>query len=75
MRLSHRIVEVPVEAQDVRMPQMALDFYLSSQLVLHLRLLKLVLEEHLQGHDVLALQKDHDTSAATSTCLTIHGTF
>jgi hypothetical protein len=51
-----RIVEVPVEAQDVRMPQMALDFYLSSQLVLHLRLLKLVLEEHLQGHNVLALQ-------------------
>lgn len=51
-----RIVEVPVEAQDVRMPQMALDFYLPSQLVLHLRLLKLVFEEHLQGHDVLALQ-------------------
>lgn len=38
------------------MAQMALDLNLAPQLVLHLRLLQLVLEENLQRHNVLALQ-------------------
>ena len=42
------VVKVAVEAQDVGVPQVALDLYLPPQLVLHVGLLQLVLEQHLQ---------------------------
>lgn len=48
------VVKVSVEAQDVGVAEMRLDLNLSPQLVLHVRLLQLVLEQHLQRHDVLA---------------------
>ena len=51
---SHLVVEVSVEAQDVRVSQVRLDLDLPSQLVLHVRLLELVLEQHFQRDDVLA---------------------
>lgn len=41
------VVKVAVEAQDVRVAQMRLDFNLAPQLVLHVGLLQLALEKHL----------------------------
>lgn len=53
--MTHGVVEVAVEAQDVGVPQVALDLNLAPQLVLHVTLLQLRLEQHLERHDVLAL--------------------
>jgi len=47
------VVEISEEAEDVRVSQVGLDFNFSPQLVLHLSLLELGLEEDLQGHNVL----------------------
>lgn len=38
-----------------KLPEVRLDFYFSPQLVLHPGLLQLLLEEHLEGQDELAL--------------------
>ena len=47
--LPYLVVEVPVEPQDVGVPQVRLDFYFTTELVLNIGLLKLRLEQHLQG--------------------------
>ena len=52
---SHLVVEVAVEAQDVGVAQMRLDLDLAPELVLDVALLQLVLEEHLERHDELAV--------------------
>lgn len=48
-RAGHLIVEVAIEAKDVGVPQVRLDFNLTPQLVLHVALLQLRLEQHLRG--------------------------
>ena len=52
---SHLIVKVPVEPQDVGVPEVGLDLDLASQLVLDVRLLQLLFEQNLEGDDVLAV--------------------
>ena len=54
-RGSYLVVEVSVQAQDVGMAQMRLDLDLSTELVLDVRLLQLILEQNLERDDVLAL--------------------
>ena len=55
LRGSYLVVEVSVQAQDVGMAQMRLDLDLSTELVLDVRLLQLILEQNLERDDVLAL--------------------
>ena len=50
---SYIIIEVAVQAKNVRVAEVALDFYLTPQLVLHVVLDQLGLEEEREGHDVL----------------------
>ena len=45
---SHLIVKVPVEPQDVGVPEVGLDLDLASQLVLDVRLLQLLFEQNLE---------------------------
>jgi hypothetical protein len=44
---AHLVIEVAIQAQDVRVAQVRLDLYLAPQLVLHVGLLQLRLEQHL----------------------------
>ncbi len=46
---AHLVIEVAIEAEDVGMAEMRLDLNLPSQLVLHVGLLQLALEEDLQA--------------------------
>jgi len=48
------VVEISKETEDIWVSEMGLNFNFSPQLVLHLSLLQLGLEQHLQGHNVLA---------------------
>ena len=45
---THIIIEVAIQTQNVRVSEMRLDLHLSSQLVLNIRVTKLVLEQNLQ---------------------------
>ena len=47
------VIEIPVQPQDVLVPQMRLDLNLSSKLVFHARLEELGLLQHLQRNYVL----------------------
>mmetsp|Transcript_37548 Transcript_37548/g.93369 ORF Transcript_37548/g.93369 Transcript_37548/m.93369 type:complete len:203 (-) Transcript_37548:257-865(-) len=49
------VVEIPVQPQYVGMAQVGLDLNLSPQLVLNMRLLQLILEQHLERDDVLTV--------------------
>ena len=54
--MSCLVMEVTVQAQDVLVPQVGLDFHLSSQLVLYAGLAQLGLEQHLHTpylHEVI----------------------
>lgn len=46
------VIEVAIQAQNIGMPEMRLDFHLSAQLVLYVRVAKLILEKHLQTDGV-----------------------
>jgi hypothetical protein len=53
--VKYLIIKVAIEAQNVRMPEMRLNFNLTPQLMLYLGLLQLILEQHFQCHHILAL--------------------
>lgn len=54
---TYLIIEITVETKNVRVTKMRLNLNLAPQLMLNLRLLKLVLKKNLQRNHVLALHK------------------
>mmetsp|Transcript_19211 Transcript_19211/g.42037 ORF Transcript_19211/g.42037 Transcript_19211/m.42037 type:complete len:275 (-) Transcript_19211:155-979(-) len=58
------VVEITVETQDVRVPEVRLDLNLATQLMLDVTLLQLGLEKNLESHDVLALLLTSEVNVA-----------
>eukprot|EP00976_Prorocentrum_cordatum_P113276 1195672-Prorocentrum_minimum.AAC.8 len=63
-RDTHLVIEVPVETQDVGVPEMRLNLNLATKLMLHVTLLQLGLKQHLECHDVLALLFTREVNVA-----------
>jgi hypothetical protein len=53
--IKYLVIEVTIQAQNVRVPEMRLDFNFTPQLMFNLGLLQLVLEQHFECHHILAL--------------------
>ena len=45
---THIVIEVAIQAQNVRVPEMRLDLHLSTQLMLYIGVTKLILEQDLR---------------------------